>query len=70
VEASRGAAHHVLPRGMSIVGGAGLETAHAGVPVVNVAPMRMAVVPIFKRFIGVGGRALEGGGAVAGGAGR
>ena len=43
-----GAAHCVLPCGMSIVGGSGLDAAHAGVPVVNVAAMRMVGVPIFK----------------------
>ena len=48
VEASRGAAHHVLPRGVAIVGGDGFDAAHAGVPVVDVAAMRMAVVPILK----------------------
>ena len=50
MEASRGAAHRVLPRGMAIVGGAGLDAAHAGMPVVNIAAMRMAVVPIFEPF--------------------
>ena len=54
MEASRGAAHRVLPRGMAIVGGAGLDAAHAGMPVVNIAAMRMAVVPIFPTLVGSG----------------
>ena len=45
---------------MLIVGGSRLDAAHAGVPIINVAAMRMAVVPIFKmrhwrRGAGVGG---------------
>ncbi len=61
MEASRGAAHRVLPRGMAIVGGAGLDAAHAGVPVVNIAAMRMAVVPIFETLHRRRGTSVGGG---------